>query len=668
MGLKTVYFREGQHYSFSDISSKFGLDVKTTESRIKTLRQYNVLKAVRRSSSQYSDLSDQDTIVGEVPEDSSDVVYLFTFVGVILLDNVILLLYPKYFNKSTEPFDELKTIIKVLEKYNQKEQLVHLYNGEVGNKSFNKLAISLHILRDYHENGLYSNQHEIIEQNGEGEILWDKTINETYAIIKNNTPYYVDLYTVDNTENDLDYIRRLHAAIVTECTRKLDDEKILALFDVQGAELTEQTLSEFGDKDYILYRLEQEIKTQFVTRKQNLLKTLYTYISERSTVETDVSFSLYGTNSFNLVWEKACGSLFDNMKDRSIKYLKKKGLINDKQILESDWNKTISDFIERPEWLLLNERLKYKGDLIPDIVMLRSDTKGDKSMYILDGKYYLIRQNDKDIEGIPGIQDVIKQYVYNAALHDFISIFDIKSVANAFVVPAIESQNNHTIGIDNKWNITYWAIQKAGFKELPDVQVVIIDPKLVWKHYLDNTPLPETEWNKLQLAPVENYLPEHEKSGSIPADSKLALVGYIKDDYFKYIKDKDEFIFYFYATGEKNGRYVRYPLHPCIDSCSMFIGFRGDKEEFVAGKLEMLPIGRCNIIEISADRLETELSEKKYHKTNRGAWRYYKVLVKKCSLSELTSQPIDKAFIEAKIEQNSLNKALFSGSPRVIDL
>ena len=667
--MKTVYFREGQHYSSSNIESKFGLDTDKAKALINILKQYNVLKAVRRDKPEYSDLSDQDIIAGEIPDNSPDFTYQFTFVGVILLNNNILLVYPKYIDNNKEPFDELKTIIKVLEKYNQKEQLVHLYNGDAESKVFNKLAISLHILNDYYENGLYSNQQEIIEQNGEGEILWDKTINETYAIIKNNTPYYVDLFTVDNTENDLDYIRRLHAAIVTKCTRDLNDEKLLDLFDVSGAELTEQTVEDFGDKDYICYRLEQEIKTQFVTRKQNLLKTLYTYISEQSSNETDVSFSLYGTNSFNLVWEKACGSLFNNMLDGSwtIKRLKNAGLIDEKRVLTSDMSKTISDYIERPEWILFNNSVNYKGDLIPDMVMLKKTEKKGRSMFILDGKYYLIREKDGELEGNPGIQDVIKQYIYNAALRDFINIFDIKAVANAFVVPAIASKKKG-ISIENIGQISYWAIQKAGFKELPDVQVVMIDPELVWDRYLSNKPLSETEWDKLQLAPVENYLAEHEKSDSVPSDSKLALVGYMRDNYFDFIKDKDEFIFYFYATGEKNSRYVRYPLHPYIDSCSVFIGFRGNKEEFVAGKLEMLPIGRCNIIEVSADRLETELGEQGYQKTSSGAWTYYKVLVKKCSLSEITGQPIDKAFIETKIGQNGLNKVLFSGSPRVIEL
>lgn len=102
---------------------------------IGTLKKYNLLKTVRNDKPEYSDLSDQDIVIGEVPDDSSEFSYIFSFVGVILLDDLVLLCYPKYIDNDEEPFDKLKTVIKVIEKYNQKEQLVHLYNGEDASSS-----------------------------------------------------------------------------------------------------------------------------------------------------------------------------------------------------------------------------------------------------------------------------------------------------------------------------------------------------------------------------------------------------------------------------------------------------------------------------------------------------------------------------------------------------
>ena len=141
----------------------------------------------------------------------------------------------------------------------------------------------------------------IIETNGEGEILWDKTINETFAIIQNNKPYYVELQTKNTIDNDYDYFRRLHECVLTQCSRELSDAGLLELFELTEVELTQEEISDFGDASYILYRLQSEIQTQYVTRKQNLLKTIYTYIANEKTDKNDVSYSLYGTNSFNLV-------------------------------------------------------------------------------------------------------------------------------------------------------------------------------------------------------------------------------------------------------------------------------------------------------------------------------------------------------------------------------
>lgn len=330
--MKSAYFREGQHYSFSEIKKKFSLDDETAKKRINLLRRCNILKIIRKEKFGYSDLSSQDLIINELPEDSSDFFYAFSFVGIILLENLVLKCYPKYIDNADEQNDaallqKFKTIIKVIKKYNGQSQQISLYNGEEEGKTFNRLAISLYILQDYFENGLYTNQKENIELNAEGEILWSNTIDGTSAFIKQSAPYYLDFYTRKNEDNELDFIRRLHAAVITNCSNELKNADILNLFDLDEAILTQEKIEDFGDTDFIKYRLEKELKTQFVTKKQNLLKTLYTYISEVDSTETFETFSFYGTNSFNLVWEKACAELFDSIRDKTFCELKKNNII-----------------------------------------------------------------------------------------------------------------------------------------------------------------------------------------------------------------------------------------------------------------------------------------------------------------------------------------------------
>ena len=672
--LKSVYFREGRHYSFAQLRDAFSCDKEKNRKNIGTLKKYNLLKTVRNDKPEYSDFSDQDIVIGEAPDDSSEFSYIFSFVGVILLDDLVLLCYPKYIDNDEKPFEKLKTVIKVIEKYNQKEQLVHLYNGEDESKQFNRLAISLHILHEYFENGLYSNQEEVVELNGEGEILWDKTINETFAFIKNNTPYYLDLYTHDNTQNDFDFIRRLHAAIISTCSRELNNERLLDLFALSEAELTEENLDDFGDVDYIKYRLEREIKNQFVTRKQNLLKTLYTYVSEQSSNQSDESFSLYGTNAFNLVWETACSEMFENMKSEPLKNLARRELIPMKEKSSG----SLADYIEIPEWIIDGHPVSYKGDLIPDIVTFRKEDSGNTAMYILDGKYYLLSVSDGKLFGNPGIQDVVKQYVYNASLKSFIDTFQIGEIANAFLIPALESENAEN---QNYGEVPYWTAQHSPFNELPSVQIIKLQAQKVWNFYLgtqtDNAPI----FNLIQKSPTKNYLYHNENDNSIIQindDKKHILVGFMRKDYFNHVIDnlkslRNRFTFYFYATGieKESQQFVRYPMHPNIDSCTKVILFTEKRDKFIRGKLVMTKSRRCKIDEVTANTLESELKKLpvKFEKATSNAKTYYKVTVENADIFDKPYETISSySELETKIRENGLNEVLFRTSPKVIDV
>ena len=669
--LEPVYFREGQHYSFSDLEKAFCLDEENTTKRINVLKRFNILKIVRKNKPEFTELSDQDIVIGDVPEDSSEYTFQFSYVGVILLQNLIILCYPKYIDNDKKPFEKLKTIFKVLEKYNHKEQLVHLYNGDAESEHFNQLLISLHILTDYFENGLYSSQQEKIELNGDGEILWDKTINETFAFIKDNMPYYLNYYSHDNTDDDLDYIRRLHAAIVSKCSKDLANGNLLELFGLENAELTSQALEDFGDTDYIEYRLEQEIKKQFVTRKQSLLKTLYTYIAKKQSNQTEECFGLYGTNSFNLVWEKICAELFCNVYDKAWKVsnLAEHGLIDRTLCTPENKNKNISDYIEKPEWKIAGNVVKYSGDLIPDIISLRKEKSGNCAMYILDGKYYLLSVKDGNLYGNPGIQDVIKQYVYNASLQSFIDEFKIGEIANAFLIPALESDVSAAL---NFGEVPYWTVQHSGFKKLPVLQVIKLKPNEVWKSYLENNSEFDSVLDRIQKSPTANYLYHNENDDSviqINDDKKHILVGMIRKEVMKDILNtrKKGFLFYFYATGfdKKSGKFIRYPLHPYIDSCTEFIGYTNDKKQFIHGSLKQI-YNRCRIDEIHAEELSRILSENK-----KNAQTYYVVTVEK--LSGISSIPYDNLVptnekLNELIKQNGLNDVLFKTSPKVIDV
>ena len=184
------YVREQKRYTQEELLNIFECAEADVILLIRKLKEYGVLKAVKASDRQceMSDLVDVDIEVADVEIGENEFLYVFTFVGVIVIAGCVLKCYPKYLFSADEPKKELQQILKVLEKYNSKEQIIRMLNDSSESQTFNLLAVLLFLLQDYYENGTYNNTEEIIESNGSGEILWDKTINETFTLLFHNRP------------------------------------------------------------------------------------------------------------------------------------------------------------------------------------------------------------------------------------------------------------------------------------------------------------------------------------------------------------------------------------------------------------------------------------------------------------------------------------------------
>lgn len=173
-------------------------------------------------------MTNDDLVIADSAEEVSGACYKFDFVGIVAVKDKVVFCYPKYtkYSDKEKILEELKLAIKAIRKYDSKGELVHLHNRD-DKGEYNKLALSLHILQDYFENGVYTNIQEIIETNGDGEIDWDRTINETFAYIKDNRPYYLEVKTRSSQNDDFDYFKRLHECIVTLCSKYLKELTIL---------------------------------------------------------------------------------------------------------------------------------------------------------------------------------------------------------------------------------------------------------------------------------------------------------------------------------------------------------------------------------------------------------------------------------------------------------
>lgn len=481
----SVYLREQQRYTQKELIEKLAYTEEKTVHILRRLKAYGILKTVRASDAQrnLTDLLEEDVEVTDVEVGEDKYLFVFTFVGVITIEGRVLKCFPKYLHDCPAPLAKLKTVIKVLEKYNSDNQIVRMYNDSTDERHFNRLAVMLFLLHDYFEYGSYTNTQDILETNGSGEILWDKTINETFSFISQNRPIYPELLTKKRINNDFDFFKRLHECILTICTSELKEADLLDLFDMSEVVLSDEALEDFGSKEYILERIEKELNVQFNTRKQLLLKTLYAFIAESESTEGGFGISMFGTNSFNIVWEKICADVIDNQLQTPLGGLDLPVPLAE-QYQELRHVKLI-DLIDKPIWYGRTEDgegfNKTAADtLIPDFISIVKI--GDVYQFLIfDAKYYCIQlEPDKKLSGNPGIESITKQYLYQLAYKEFVKAHEIKVVRNCFLMPTSDSD------VIEKGHVTLRMLKQL---DLQDIQIRLLPADMIYQFYLNNDKL-----------------------------------------------------------------------------------------------------------------------------------------------------------------------------------
>ena len=490
----STYIKEQKRYTQEELRTIFECSVEEAVQIIKKLKEYGIVKNVKKSETQsiLSDLLEKDIRVTDIEEGECELYYVFSFVGVIVVCGRILKCYPKYIKSSDNLKSQIKQILLVLEKYNTKEQIIKLYNESGDGGSFNLLSVMLYLLQDYYDNGIYNNDVNIVETNGIGEILWDKTINETFAYISNNRPYYTEIQTRKTVLNECDFIRRLHTCILTKLSRELEESDLPELFNLVTVELSDEELEDLGDHDYILYRIQNELNVQYNTRKQLVLKAMYAYVDQKASFNNIDSFGLYGTNNFNLVWEEVCAENFGNLLNNRLSELPL-GVCED--YIENK-DKTLLEIIDKPIWHRSEDNIsddKLKT-LRPDLVSIyECGNSGEYCFGIYDAKYYNIdfrkQSSGYKVIGQPGVGDVTKQYLYQLAYDDFIAKQGYKYVQNMFFCPDEFGEKQYG------W-VQMDMLNQIGDKRLQNIAVVKLCAPDMYRIYLSNQSIHENEFEK----------------------------------------------------------------------------------------------------------------------------------------------------------------------------
>ena len=461
--MSSAYFRETHRYTIYEISNSLKINIGDAQNFIDKFRLQGIIKLdkekSRREKKNY---------------------YYFKYVGIIVYNNLVIKCYPKYIkNDDNDSINEnLKIIMKVIRKYGNNESLIEMMNGEFEDLKFNLLSIILFILYDYIDNGLYSSEKDIYTFNGEGEIDWNKTIDNTYAFIKNGIPLYLDVYTNTSVDDEFNYFKQLHMYVIGQCSKIIEElclDKIFSLpkfyFDVDEYY--------FNDTQVVLNNIEKEMSVQFITRKQVVLQTIYKFISHRDINSLGYGISIFGTSNFNLVWEKVCKSVLNDKLDYSLDN------IGVNLIGEHKKEDTLRSLIEKPLWIPNIEnthedkKIEHEATktLIPDGISI-FELNNKKYFILFDAKYYDIVFNTTKIYNNPGVGDITKQYLYELVYKDFISNNKFDLFKNIFIFPG-DTENIEYLG-DVKMSI----LDNQGLK---DIVAIKLPANEIYKMYLSES-------------------------------------------------------------------------------------------------------------------------------------------------------------------------------------
>jgi len=330
----------------------------------------------------------------------------FDYVGLILYNDLLICVLPKYESEEHENINRIKKIIQVLKQYKPKiEEYDSLIFEETSNELTNIISIADFILDDFVQNGYYRKYKHYENLYDSGEIIWDKTINEITPFISRGRPLYLEYYTRGDVEDTSNIILTVHKYVLYCCYK--DFGEILSFSDIM-LDISSFDINIIGSEEFIISVLDKELSNTYVDQRIQLLLALKAYFEEqKGSINGDRTIYLYGTRNFQYVWQDICSFIFYN----EYKYFK--------------------EYIPNPRWSINPDEAPIITDtFIPDIIKTTKNY-----FFILDAKYYGIAHNDENNKLVnhPGVEDVSKQLLYSVALSSISKNYS--NILNVFLFP-----------------------------------------------------------------------------------------------------------------------------------------------------------------------------------------------------------------------------------------
>ena len=456
-------FVELEDYSVADFSKKLNLSEEETFSRLSDVAIQG-LASFKQSPS------------GAL----GDSLCSLKFVGLASFDGKLVRAVPKYFTSGDAASSDFEECLRVL--YKQKSSQLALDRSD----AFSRLPVGKHetsaaiyLIADYIENGEFPALTTSYSGLNEGEINWDRTIEQSSPILFDDSPVYLDLvYETQSVDSQL-FCLRLYRCILSDCMRFLSQTALDRLLGLSCIPLTEETLSSMGTPNSLLERLLLERNGLFDDRSLFLVEQMKSYLEDQAQKGIG-SFGYFGTTHFEIVWEEVCSKVLGNDRDRSLSSLsveitlpQKFGYINREET-------SLKDLIEKPRWMIGSEQRQSElyagGKLNPDILALRK-SHDEVVFHIYDAKYYDIVIEETKIANHPGVEDIVKQHAYQATFGDICELNSFK-MANAFLFPHEGST------VIYSGSVSYGPLLDFGLNKFEPIDIYLLPAKVMYRNYI----------------------------------------------------------------------------------------------------------------------------------------------------------------------------------------
>ncbi|WLR41849.1 LlaJI family restriction endonuclease [Bacillus carboniphilus] len=407
------------------------------------------------------------------------------FVGLIAYKDITISVLPKYSTTKDEKIKLENTIrlIKVFKKYekaNYRKLTSDFYPLNNQSDYNSTLGLSDLFLRDFVYYGYYEREVEEIIDDGEDEISWEDTISDVNPYFVNKQPFYLNTKNNEYKNDESNTVTAIHQNIIYDCFLRFS--RLLG-YEPTNILTPSMALSSLGDKTFLISVIKKEMQVVFNDQKVRLLNAMIHYLNEEY-VNYNKELSLFGTKSFEYVWEYVLKKVLNDQKDKLRK-----------MVSDSIWKKYTA-FWEN----YLNNSVGNSDEYQPDIIAVQ-----ENSIMILDAKYYNITSSESGFKGNPGINDVAKQHIYEMIYSD---IFKGCNTANALLFP------------NDDMDYIYKIIGRVNLGLLGKLPIILFYIKA---DYVFNAYINGNKFDEEILAEIFTLINETRKRNTIDGYNQLAL-------------------------------------------------------------------------------------------------------------------------------------------------